>query len=74
MAVTLVVTGGLRECTGGLQKLEVAAGPTVKEMLGTLSIRPELVAAVMRDGELVSQEYRPEDGETVVLVAVLGGG
>jgi sulfur carrier protein ThiS len=74
MAVTLVATGGLREYTGGLQELEVAAGPTVKEMLGTLGIRPELVAAVMRNRELVSKDYRPEDGETVVLVAVLGGG
>ncbi len=74
MGVTLVPVGFLKEYAGGRQRLELATGPTVAEMLKAVGIPPALVAGVVRDGELVSKEYRPQDGETIKLLAVMGGG
>jgi len=74
MAVILIPVGMLKGYTGGQDRLELAAGPTVAEMLEAAGIPPELVAGVMRDGELVSKSYRPQDGETIKVLAVMGGG
>jgi sulfur carrier protein ThiS len=64
----------LKEYAGGQERLQLAAGPTVAEMLETAGIPPQLVAGVVRDGDLVSQDYRPKDGETVKVLAIMGGG
>ena len=74
MAVTLIPVGMLKGYTGGQDRLELAAGPTVAEMLEAAGIPPELVAGVVQDGELVSKSYRPQDGETVKVLAIMGGG
>ncbi len=74
MAVTLVAVGMLREYTGGQERLEVPAGPTVSEMLETVGIPAALVAAVLKADEIVPKQYRPQEGETLKLLAVAGGG
>lgn len=74
MAVTLVPVGMLKEYTGRQDRLEVQAGPTVAEMLETAGIPAALVAAVLKGNEIVSKEYRPQEGETLKLLAVVGGG
>jgi sulfur carrier protein ThiS len=74
VSVTLVPIGMLKEYAGGQERLELAAGPTVTQMLEVVGIPPELVAGVIRDGDLVSQDYRPEDGEVVKVLAIMGGG
>lgn len=74
MAVTLIAAGMLKEYTGGRDRLELAAGATVREMLEAVGIPPALVAAVTREGQLVSKDYRPHDGETIKVLAVIGGG
>ncbi|MBC8248625.1 MAG: MoaD/ThiS family protein [Anaerolineales bacterium] len=74
MGVTLIPVGFLKEYAGGRDRLELAAGPTVAEMLETVGIPPALVAGVVRDGELVSKDYRPQDGDTVKVLAIMGGG
>ena len=74
MGVTLIPVGFLKEYTGGQDRLELAAGPTVTEMLEAVGIPPALVAGVVRDGELVAKDYRPQDGETIKLIAIMGGG
>ena len=74
MAVTLIVAGMLREYTSGQDRLELAAGSTVTEMLEAVGIPPAVVAGVVRDGELVPKDYRPRDGEVVKVLAVMGGG
>lgn len=74
MSVTLVPIGMLKEYASGQERLHLAAGPTVAEMLEAVGIPPELVAGVIRDGDLVSQEYCPRDGETVKVLAIMGGG
>ncbi|MGD2177157.1 MAG: MoaD/ThiS family protein [Anaerolineae bacterium] len=74
MSVTLVPIGMLKEYAGGQERLDLAAGPNVAEMLEAVGIPPELVAGVIRDGELVTQDYCPKDGETVKVLAIMGGG
>ncbi len=74
MGVTLIPVGFLKEYAGGQDRLELAAGPTVAEMLETVGIPPALVAAVVRDTEIVSKNYRPQDGESIKLIAIMGGG
>ncbi|NIV30984.1 MAG: thiamine biosynthesis protein ThiS [Anaerolineae bacterium] len=74
MAVTLIPTGMLKEYTGGQDRLELVAGPTVTEMLEAAGIPPAVVAGVVRDGELVPKDYRPRDGETIKVLVIMGGG
>ena len=61
MSVTLAPIGKLKEYAGGQERLQLAAGPTVAEMFEMVAIPPELVAGVVRDGDLVSQDYCPRD-------------
>ncbi len=72
--MTLVVIGMLREYSGGSERLAVAAGPTVAEMLEATGIPATLVAAVLKGDEIVPKQYRPLEGETLRLLAVVGGG
>ncbi len=75
MSVILIPAGGLKEYADGQERIEMAAGPTVTEMLKETGIEPALVAAVLGDDdEMVNLEYRPRDGETLKLIAVMGGG
>lgn len=74
MGVTLIPVGALKEYTGGQDRLELAAGPTVAEMLGVVGIPPALVAAVVRGDTLVPKDYRPQDGECIKVIAIMGGG
>jgi sulfur carrier protein ThiS len=64
----------LKKYAGGQERVEMAAGPTVAEMLEEVGIPPELVAGVIRDGKLVAETYRPQDGETVKVLTIMGGG
>ena len=74
MTVTLIVIGMLKEYTGGQDRLDLVAGPTVTEMLEAVGIPPALVAGVSREGVLATKDYQPQDGETVKVFAVVGGG
>jgi len=49
-------------------------GLTVAEMIEAAGIPPDLVALAMVEGERVPKDYRPRDGQTVKLMAVIGGG
>ncbi len=74
MSVRLIPIGILKSYVDGQAEVSLSAGPTVTEMLETVGIPPQLVAGVVRDEELVRIDYRPRDGETVKVLAVLGGG
>lgn len=74
MSVTLIPVGMLKDYTGGQERLHLAAGPTMEALLERVGIPPELVAGVISDEELVSLEYRPQDGETVKVLTIMGGG
>ncbi len=74
MSVTLIPVGMLKEYVGGQARLELTAGPTVREMLEAVGIPTALVAGVLCNDLLVSKTYCPQDGDTVKVVAVIGGG
>lgn len=75
MSVTLILVGGLKAYAGGRERVEASAGPTVAEMLEDAGVKAALVAAALQsDDEMVSLDYRPRDGETLKLIAVMGGG
>ena len=75
MSVTLLPVGGLKGLVDGRDKVEVEPGATVEELLGAAGIDSALVAAVFReDDEIVTLAYCPRDGETLKLIAVMGGG
>lgn len=74
MGVTLIPVGALKEYAGGRDRVEMAAGPTVAEMLDAVGIPPALVAAVVRGHDLLPKDYRPRDGESIKVIAVMGGG
>ncbi|MGC9398157.1 MAG: MoaD/ThiS family protein [Anaerolineae bacterium] len=74
MSVTLIPVGMLKDYTGGQERLHLTAGPTVEALLERVGIPSELVAGVISDEELVSLAYRPEDGETLKVFTVMGGG
>lgn len=75
MSVILVPVGGLKGFVEGREQVEVNPGGTVEDLLDAAGIEPALVAVVLREeDELVSLDYRPRDGETLKLIAVMGGG
>lgn len=74
MSVTLILVGGLKQYAGGRERVEMAAGSTVAEVLEEAGIKPALVAAVLQGDQMVSLDYCPCDGETLKLIAVMGGG
>ena len=74
MAFTLILTSILKDYAGGRDRLELAPGPTIEDVLAATGIPSALVAAVFRGSDLVSKDYQPHDGETIRLVAIMGGG
>lgn len=74
MTVTLIPVGMLKDYVGGQGRLELAAGLTVREMLEMVGIPPALVAGVLCNDVLVAKTHRPQDGDVVKVLAVIGGG
>ena len=75
MSVTLIPAGGLKAYAGDREQVELDSGPTVEELLERAGIEAALVAAVIGENdELVTLDYRPQDGERLKLIAVMGGG
>ncbi|MBS3782907.1 MAG: MoaD/ThiS family protein [Anaerolineae bacterium] len=74
MSVTLVPVGGLKNYVGGRERVDVQPGRSVEELLEAAGIDSALVAAVLREDEIVSLDHHPRDGETLKLIAVMGGG
>lgn len=75
MSVTLIPVGGLKAYAGGREQVEMDSGSTVEQLLERAGIEGALVAAVIdEEDELVTLDYRPQDGERLKLIAVMGGG
>ncbi|MGQ9700698.1 MAG: MoaD/ThiS family protein [Candidatus Bipolaricaulaceae bacterium] len=55
------------------QILTVPAGPSLERILREAGILPDTVL-VVRDGKIVSLDYRPQDGEQFELIDVISGG
>ena len=56
------------------KEITVEAGVSVRDILVQIGINPDLVAGVFINGDLETKDYIVQDGDTVKLLAVIGGG
>jgi sulfur carrier protein ThiS len=73
MPATLRLGASLQILLGGADTFIVEPGRNVRETLVSLGVKPELVAMVSVNGELQTKEYIIQEGDTVRLMAVIGG-
>jgi len=74
LAAILKAVGIIRQYTQGQQKLVVEPGQSVRDMLLSQGIPPEIIALVLVDEKPVTKEHVISDGETIQVIAVIGGG
>jgi sulfur carrier protein ThiS len=74
MPATLRPSGALRDVVGGQSEIQVEIDRTVRETLSALGIVPEVVALVMVNEEQRSKDYVIQEGDTIRVLAVIGGG
>jgi sulfur carrier protein ThiS len=74
MAATIRLGASLKNLLGSKGEYTISAGQNVHETLISLGIKPELVAMVTVDNEMQTKDYLIQDGDTVMLMAVIGGG
>jgi len=74
MPATLRPSGSLRDLVGGQAEIQVEVGRTVRETLAALGIVPEVVALVVVNEHQRSKDYLIQEGDTIRVLAVIGGG
>ncbi len=74
MATKLRVLGPLQDYVGGRKELDIEPGHTVRDTLVSLGILPEAVALVSVNEELQAKDYIIQEGDTIRIMAVIGGG
>lgn len=74
MATLLRVLGPLQSYVGGQKELVIDPGHTVRDTLISLGILPDAVALVSVNEELQGKEYIIQEGDTIRIMAVIGGG
>jgi sulfur carrier protein ThiS len=74
MSATLRPSGALRDIVGGQSEIKVDAGRTIRETLRILGIVPEVVALVVVNEQQQSKDYVIQEGDTIRVLAVIGGG
>jgi sulfur carrier protein ThiS len=74
MSATIRPLGMLKDYIGEVKEIQVEAGLTVRETLQHIGINPDLVAGVFVNGDQQTKDYVIQDGDTVKLLAVIGGG
>jgi sulfur carrier protein ThiS len=74
MSATICPLGMLKTYTNNRKETSVAAGHSVRETLLQLGINPDLVAGVFVNEEQQTKDYIVQDGDTIKLLAVIGGG
>jgi sulfur carrier protein ThiS len=74
MSATMQLSGGMKDVTGGRDRFEVEPGRSVRETLVGLGIVPDIVALVVVNNEQQSKEYIIQEGDTIRILAVIGGG
>jgi sulfur carrier protein ThiS len=74
MTATLRLGASLKNLLGSKGEYTVAPGRNVRETLISLGIKPELIAMVTVDNEMQTKDYLIQEGDTVMLMAVIGGG
>jgi sulfur carrier protein ThiS len=74
MPTTLRLSASLKNLLGGKDEYTIEPGRTVRETLPLMGIKPELVAMVSVNGEMKTKDYVIQEGDTIRLLAVIGGG
>ena len=74
MAATLRLGASLKNLLGIKGDYTVAQRRNVRETLISLGIKPELIAMVTVHNEMQTKDYLIQEGDTVMLMAVIGGG
>ncbi len=74
MSAIIKPLGMLKTYIGDLKETSVEAGLSVRQTLLQIGINPDLVAGVFVNGEQQTKDYILQDGDTVKLLAVIGGG
>ena len=74
MPATLRPSGSLRDLFGGQAEVQVEVGRTVRGTLAALGIVPEVVALVVVNEQQRSKDYMIQEGDTIRVLAVIGGG
>ncbi len=74
MPATLRFGASLKNMLGGKDELPVEPGRSVRDTLVSLGVKPELVAMVSVNGEIQTKDYLIQEGDTIRLLAVVGGG
>ena len=64
----------LKSYIGGQKECPVEAGRSVRQTMLDLGMPPQVVALVLVDEEPQNKDYVIQDGDTVKLLAVIGGG
>jgi len=74
MTATIRLGASLKNLLGSKDEFTVQPGHNVRETIVSLGIKPELVAMVSVNDEMQTKDYIIQEGDTVRLVAVIGGG
>jgi sulfur carrier protein ThiS len=74
MTATFRLGASLKNLLGSKGEFTVDPGKTVGDTLVSLGIKPELIAMVSVNNELQTKDYLIQDGDTITLMAVIGGG
>jgi sulfur carrier protein ThiS len=74
MTATIRPFGILKTYLNGESEATVEAGRSVRQAMLDLGMPPEVVALVLVNDEPQPKEYILQDGDTVKLLAVIGGG
>jgi sulfur carrier protein ThiS len=74
MTATLRPFGMLKSYIGGNPEIVVDSGQTIRQAMQALEMPPEVVALVLVNDEQQPKDYVLQDGDTVKLMAVIGGG
>lgn len=74
MTASIRPLGMLKTYIGNVKETSVEAGFSVRETLLQLGINPDLVAGVFVNDEQQTKDYIIQDGDTIKLLAVIGGG
>lgn len=74
MTAKLRVVGYLKEHSDGRSEINVDAGQSVRQILETIGINPDLVALVVVNESQQDKNYIIQDGDLIRVMAVVGGG
>lgn len=74
MSAVIKPIGVLKQYTHGMDEVVVDSGISLQETLIALGIPPEIIALVLVNNEPSDKMHILSDGETIQLIAVIGGG